>query len=271
MVTNVINGLLETLGIHMKTIKMIALFTLALSTSALSLVVKAEIRDEITKTFNVGERTEFRLDNVNGDVDIKAWDNNKIKVKAVITAKNQDARDRITIEMNENDRGVSVETQYKKSSGWGNNHSGSVEYTVMVPRQTRLSAIDLVNGSLNIEGVQGEMNIDLVNGSIIANGLANDSEINSVNGSIDVTYQSLSELLRDISIDTVNGRIELNLPKSINADVDIETMNGSIRNDFGLSVDKNMFSGRNLHGTIGSGDVRISIESVNGGVKLLKN
>ncbi|MDG1752848.1 MAG: DUF4097 family beta strand repeat-containing protein [Thalassotalea sp.] len=255
----------------MKITKMIALFTLVLSTSVLSLTAKAEVRDEITKTFTVSERTEFRLDNVNGDVEIKAWDNNKIKVEAVITAKNQDARDRITIEMTENDRGVSVETHYKKSSGWGNNHSGTVEYTVMVPRQTRLSSIDLVNGSLNIEGVQGEMNLDLVNGSIVANGLTSDSEINSVNGSIEVTYQSLSANLKDISIDTVNGRIELSLPDSINADVDIETMNGSIRNDFGLSVDKNMFSGRNLHGTIGSGDVRISIESVNGGVKLRKN
>lgn len=255
----------------MKTIKLLVMFTLALSTSALSLAAKAEIRDEIVKTFQVGETTEFRLENVNGDVDIKAWDYNKIQIKAVITAKNQEARDRITVEMSDNDRGVTVETQYKKSSSWGSNHTGSVEYTIMVPPQTRLSSIDLVNGSLNIEGVQGKMNIDLVNGDIVAEGLISDSEINSVNGSIKVTYKSLSENLRDISIDTVNGRIELNLPESINADVDIETMNGSIRNDFGLSVDKNMFSGRNLHGTIGSGDVRINIESVNGGVKLRKH
>lgn len=261
----------KQIGIQMKTINMIAMFTLALSTSVLTLTARAEVKDEIIKTFNVSERAEFRLDNVNGDVDIKGWDNNEIKVKAVVTAKNQDARDRITIEMNENDRGVSVETQYKKSSSWGNNHSGSVEYTVMVPRNTRLSSIDLVNGSLTVENVKGEMNIDLVNGSIDAIGLASDSEINSVNGSIVVAYQTLSKDLKDISIDTVNGRIELRLPESINADVDIETMNGSIRNDFGLSVNKNMFSGKNLHGTIGSGDVRISIESVNGGVKLRKN
>ncbi|MCO4799575.1 MAG: DUF4097 family beta strand repeat protein [Colwelliaceae bacterium] len=250
----------------MKTLKMIVMCTLVLSIS-----VQAKIRDEITKTFDVSKRAEFRLENVNGEVDIKAWDKNEIKVTAIITAKNQDARDRITVDMDENGRGVSVETHYKKSSGWRNNHSGSVDYTVMVPSQTRLSSIDLVNGSLTVEGVKGEMNIDLVNGSIFAEGLTSDSEINSVNGSIEVSYQSLSEDLRDISIDTVNGRIELRLPETISADVDIETMHGSIRNDFGLSVDKNMFSGRDLHGTIGSGDVRISIESVNGGVKLLKN
>lgn len=250
----------------MKTIKMIAMCALTLSVS-----VQAQIRDEITKTFSVGDHAEFRLDNVNGEVEIEAWNKSEIKIIATVTAKNQEARDRITIEMNENGRGVSVETHYKKSSSWGNNHSGSVNYSVMVPSDVRLSSIDLVNGSLSVDGVKGEMNIDLVNGSIVAHGLTSDSEINSVNGSIEVSYQALSADLRDISIDTVNGRIELALPEEISADVDIETMHGSIRNDFGLSVDKNMFSGRNLQGTIGSGDVRISIESVNGGVKLLKN
>ncbi len=250
----------------MRNLRIITMTVLAISLSA-----QAGVRDEVIKTFEVDERAELRLENVNGEVEIQGWNKNEIKVTAVISAKNQEARDRITIEMDENSRGVSVETHYEKSSGWGSNHSGSVDYTVMVPNNTRLSSIDLVNGSLTVEDVSGEMNIDLVNGSIVAKGLASDSEINSVNGSIEVHYESLSDDLRDISIDTVNGRIELNLPENISANVDIETMHGSIRNDFGLSANKNMFSGKNLQGTIGSGDVRISIESVNGGVRLLKN
>ncbi len=246
--------------------KIITLFTLLLSVSAY-----ADVRDEIVKSYNVSERAEFRLENINGEVEINGWDKNEIKITATITADNQEARDRITIDFKENGRGVSVETHYKKSSSWKNNNSGSVDYLVMVPQQAKLAAIELVNGSLSIENVSGEMKIDLVNGSIVAKGLMNDSDINSVNGSIEVSYQGISENLKDISIDTVNGRIELNVPAEINANVDIETMHGSIRNDFGLSADKNMFSGRNLHGTIGSGDIRISIESVNGGIRLLKN
>ncbi|MEW6992342.1 DUF4097 domain-containing protein [Colwelliaceae bacterium 6441] len=250
----------------MKTINLIAICSLVLSIS-----VQAEVKDKITKTFSVDEHAEFRLNSVNGEVDIKAWDQNEIKVIAVITAKNQEARDRITVEIDKNGRGVSVETHYRKSSTWGNNHGGSVDYSIMVPNATRLASIDLVNGSLKVDGVTGEMNIDLVNGSIWANGLSANSEISSVNGGIEVSYQSIANDLNDISIETVNGQIELVLPETINAEVDIETMHGSIRNDFGLSVDKNMFSGKSLHGTIGSGDVRVSIESVNGGIKLKKN
>ena len=142
---------------------------------------------------------------------------------------------------------------------------------IVFPSIARLSSIDLVNGSLSITNVKGKIKVGLVNGSIEAKGLASDSEINSVNGSIKVRYSALSDDLDSISLDTVNGSIKLTLPANISADVDIETMHGSIHNDFGLSADRNMFSGKNLRGTIGSGDVRISIESVNGGVKLLKN
>lgn len=244
----------------------------ALCAIVMSMSVHANIEEKIVKTFSVDEKAELRLENINGDVDIKGWDKNEIKVTAIITAKNQQARDRITLVMNENGRGVSIETEYKKeSSGWGNNHAGSVDYMVMVPSHAKLPSIDLVNGSMSIEGVKGEMKIDLVNGSIIATGLTSNSEINSVNGKIIASYSSIGDDLNEISIDTVNGRIQLSLPGSISADVDIETMHGSIRNDFGLSANKNMFSGKNLQGTIGSGDVRISIETVNGGVRLLKN
>lgn len=244
---------------------------IALAVLTFSLNLQAKVEDEVIKSFSVGEQPEFRLENINGAVEISSWDKNEIRVVATIVAKNQKDRDRITIEMDENRRGVSVETHYKESSGWGNNHSGKVDYEVMVPKAAKLSSIDLVNGSLSITGVEGKVKVGLVNGSIVAKGLASDSDINSVNGSIKVSYSSLSSDLDRISLDTVNGSIKLSLPKNIGADVEIETMHGSIKNDFGLSADRNMFSGKNLQGTIGSGKVSINIESVNGGVKLLKN
>jgi len=246
--------------------KFIAIFTLTLS-----LNVQSKVENEVVRSFSVGEQTEFRLENINGAVEITGWNKSEIKVIATIVAKNQKDRDRITIEMDKNGRGLSVETHYKESSGWGSNHSGKVDYEVMVPKAAKLSSIDLVNGSLFIKGVEGKIKVGLVNGSIVATGLASDSDINSVNGSIKVSYSSLAKDLDSISLDTVNGSIKLHLPENIDADVEIETMHGSIKNDFGLSADRNMFSGKNLQGTIGSGDVSINIESVNGGVKLLKN
>lgn len=232
----------------------------------------ADVVDEIERSFDVDSTSSLRLENVNGSVKITAWDKDVIKVLAIIKTDDQDDRDRISIEMTETSRGVSVETHYKKQSSWGSHRSsGSVNYTIMVPVNAELSSIDLVNGSLKIEGVTGEIRADLVNGSIKAFGLESDSEFNSVNGSIKVSYQKIGKDLNRIELDTVNGSIKLSLPANVSASVDAETMHGSIKNDFGLKANKNMFSGRSLKGDIGGGDIRITLESVNGSVKILKN
>jgi len=232
--------------------------------------VQADVVDEVVKSFDVDENSSLRLENVNGSVSIIAWDKNEIKVTAIVTADDQDDRDRITIEMEQNSRGVSVETRYKKQSGWGSHHSGKVDYKVSVPFGAELPSIELVNGSLVIENVLGDIDAELVNGSIVATGLAGDSEISSVNGSIKVKYKTIESSLKRINLETVNGSVKLYLPDDVNASVEVETVHGSIKNDFGLKAEKGMFVGHNLHGDIGNGDISISIDSVNGSVKILK-
>ncbi len=150
--------------------------------------------------------------------------------------------------MKQNGQYVEIETHYQEKSSWGNNQSAQIEYKVWLPSDTNLADIELVNGSLTINNVSGEVNAQVVNGSIKATGLTKDSELSSVNGSI-----------------------KLYLPSNINAKLDHETMHGSIKTDFGLSAQYNTFTGHSLRGEIGSGEVKISMESVNGSIKVLKN
>jgi len=249
-------------------LKSVCMATLMLTCS---LQIQAKVVDEIEKTFKVDSDSSFRLDNINGSLDIIGWNKDVIKVTAVITADNQRDRDRISIDMVQNSRGVNVETRYAKKSTSKNLHSGKVDYTIRVPFDAQLPSIELVNGSLTIENVMGEINAELVNGEIFATGLAGDSEISSENGSINVKYQKVASQLNNIILEAVNGSVKLYLPDEISASVNVETVHGIIKNDFGLKAEKGMFVGHFLTGSIGSGDVDISIDSVNGSVKVLKN
>lgn len=238
----------------------------------LSFSAQAEITEEIEQTFAVSEQASFKLDNVNGSVKISTWDKAEIHVLATITADDQDDRENIVVDMQQTSVGVSVETRYKEKQSWGrNSNSGKVEYVVTVPTNTTLADIDLVNGSLSINDVKGEINAELVNGSIKANGLANNSEFSSVNGSIKISYDEFANELDNIDVETVNGSIKVSVPKSLSAVVAAETMHGSIKTDFGLVAEKNLFTGRHLNGEVGNGDIRITMESVNGSVKLLSH
>ena len=64
------------------------------------------------------------------------------------------------------------------------------------------------------------------------------------------------------------GGIDLHLPSGLGADVEAETVNGGIRNDFGLPVHKGKWVGSDMRGTIGGGGIDISLETVNGGIRL---
>lgn len=239
--------------------------------STLAFSVYASVTDTVEKSFDVSGTSYFSLDNVNGAVEITSWSESVIKVEATISADHQDALDRVNIKMQQKGQKVSVETDYEENSRWGNNQSAQVTYRVWLPSDTNLSKIESVNGRLTIENITGEVNAQVVNGSIKAKGLTSNSKISSVNGSIKVYYQAVSDNLKNIDIETVNGSIKLYLPNSINANLDLETMHGSIKTDFGLSAQKNTFTGNSLRGNIGSGDVGINMESVNGSIKVMKN
>ena len=157
-----------------------------------ALAGNGDVVDTINQSFDVDSNSRFSLENVNGAVSISSWNEATIKVEATISAENQSQRDNVEVKMKQNGQHVKVETHYQENSRWGNHQSAQVEYKVWLPQDTNLKDIELVNGSLSIENVSGEVNAQVVNGSIKAKGLTTDSELSSVNGSIKAYYQSFN-------------------------------------------------------------------------------
>ena len=73
----------------------------------------------------------------------------------------------------------------------------------------------------------------------------------------------------DVALEGGSGGVTLRLPESTSAAVDIEASSGSIHSDFEVSSAR--LERRELHGTIGSGEGKIRIESGSGTVRLVKN
>jgi DUF4097 and DUF4098 domain-containing protein YvlB len=68
----------------------------------------------------------------------------------------------------------------------------------------------------------------------------------------------------------VNGGVDVSLPAGANAEVEAQTVNGSISTDFPLTV-QGKFGPKSIHGTIGSGGPKITLTTVNGSVQLRRN
>ena len=124
-----------------------------------------------------------------------------------------------------------------------------------------------VNGEVIGSGLQSDAQAHTVNGSIklSTTGLAT---ANTVNGSVNVAL-GRADWPGDVAFKTVNGGITLTLPPVFDAELQIETVNGTIRTDFPITV-TGAVTPRRLRGTVGSGGHQLSVKTVNGSVKLLK-
>ena len=199
--------------------------------SSLSMIAQADVVDNISQSFDVSNSPRLHLQNINGDVSITAWDKSVIQVNATITADSQKDRDLVSVVIEQTGRGIEVESKYKKNTH-NKGSSAEVVYKVMVPSATDLSTISLVNGSLVIGAVKGGIEAELVNGTFKAKDIAGNANISSVNGSVKLHYSDDIEQLEEIKLEAVNGSIKLYLPEGIGADVSVDTMHGSIKNDF---------------------------------------
>ena len=229
----------------------------------------ASVTEEETFSFKLDDGGRFSLSNVNGSVVVTGGPGDSVEIIATKKADNQKDLDKIEIEVTHSADEIVVETELGESNHWysrGNN-SGSVKYEVIVPTGTRLDSVETVNGSVNISGVSGKVVAESVNGDLDVSDLAGDVGLSTVNGSIEAEFSRLEDQQR-VKMETVNGRVTINLPENANVDINADTLNGGINaKDFGLETEKG-FVGSDLTGKIGDGGARLNIDTVNGSIKI---
>lgn len=238
-----------------------------------STAVGAAVKETEEMTFDVTPGARISLENINGDIRITGGSTSQVQMTAYKKAGKQEYLDELKIVVSADPDYLRIETRHPKSEGgwfkWGNDSSGSVSYVLEVPADVNLDAISTVNGDVEITAVSGLVKAETVNGSLEAMGLEGNVDLETVNGSIVAEFDFLGGDQR-VSAEAVNGKIILRVPADLSARVNAETINGSINaDDFGLEPEKG-FVGRDLSGTIGGGEAKISLETVNGSIRIEK-
>jgi len=221
--------------------------------------------------FTLNDNARISIENVNGDIDIKAASGSEATLIVHKKADNQKDLDSLKVEIDSDENFLRVEVRRVDNDrgifNWNRGGSGQVSFELAVPMNADLEDIETVNGEINIAGIRGPVNASTVNGELELTGLQNDAELETVNGSIDAQFDSLAGDQR-VTASAVNGRITIRLPADADARVKADTLNGGIDvDDFNLDVEKGVV-GKDVDGAIGSGSARLSIDTVNGSIKL---
>lgn len=225
----------------------------------------AVAREEFHQTYPLAANGRIDLDNINGSVHISVWDQNQVKVDAVKRAHDDERLKNIEIRINAHPDSISISTHYRESEdGWHSHHNpGLVDYTLTVPRNARLDEIKLINGSLDVDGVAGEVRASCINGRLEAKGLAGRAKLATINGSL---HAEFGQLKSPIELSSVNGSLRLTLPSDAKASIEASTVHGGIDNDFGLHTNNHRWVGHDMRGELGGGGTEIRLSNVNGSI-----
>jgi len=233
-----------------------------------------ELREEFHQTYPLSPTGRISLENINGGVQIKTWDRAAVQVDAIKTAYRRERLNEAKIEVNATEENIRIKTDYPdgnlrfRGDDRRNDNPATVEYTLTVPRKAVLDSIEMVNGSIDIDGVEGNVKASSINGSVKVHGLVGEARLSTINGPLIATFTQLDES-KAISLGSINGPVTLVIPSNSNASIRAGTVHGGISSDFtGLKVKHGEYVGHSLDGQIGTGGPRIKLGNVNGGIKI---
>ena len=231
----------------------------------------AELTQEFHQTYRLASGGRVSLENINGGVRISTWDRNEVKVDAVKHARSQQRLDEAKIQVDAGDNYVSIRTEYpdhnqtfRRDDDWDN--PASVEYTLTMPADANLDSIQLVNGSLDVQDVAGDVRAECINGRLTASGLRGRVKLSTINGELETRMEALPKSAVELS--SVNGGLSLVVPSDAKAELEASTVHGGIENDFGLRVNNHRFIGHDLRGELGGGGTRVRLSNVNGRIAI---
>jgi hypothetical protein len=228
------------------------------------------LHEDFHQVYPVHAAVRIALENLNGGVQVTAWDRNEVKLDAVKSAHSQKRMAEARIQVAAGPDYISIHTEYighnHNFDGDDEDNPATVTYTLTVPRGARLDEIKLINGALDIQGVEGEVHASSINGKVTAHGLAGRVRLSTINNMLDAQFERLSSSPLELS--SINGKVLLTLPSDAKADLEAATVHGPIESDFALHVRHHQWGGRDLRVQLGGGGKEIKLDNVNGPIEV---
>lgn len=153
------------------------------------------------------------VDVQSGNVEIKTWDKNEIKVKGEL----DDDAEGFKFEVDGRKVYFKVEMPERRWGGFRSGDGSKLEFWLPAANKLKFEG---VNVNVKANGIQGGTMINTVNGDIEAENLTDKVKLETVNGDV-----SAQDLKGKISIYTVNGEVKDRNSEGL---LSIETVNGEI-------------------------------------------
>jgi DUF4097 and DUF4098 domain-containing protein YvlB len=261
------------------------------------------------KQFSVSGKADVTLSTFDGSIEIRPWD--KPDVQVVVEKRGRDKDDVATIDVRAVQTGnhVEVTVTAPKHSGFGIhfNNFRSAKLIVSLPASSDVAArsgdgsidVERVNGhvqmrsgdgsirgrmlggdvdahtgdgSIKIDGVNGALNVDTGDGTVIVSGKLTSVRARTGDGSVTVHAEPGSAPAADWDIVTGDGSVTLEVPDGFGAELDAHTGDGHISmQDITLSNVTGQIGRNTVRGRLGSGGHAVRVRTGDGSITLKRS
>jgi DUF4097 and DUF4098 domain-containing protein YvlB len=191
---------------------------------------------DITKTATVAPDATVEVSNVQGSVEISAWDKNEVE----LVARLESDKDELKFEATGRNVRIGVERPHGKYGNHGDEDDAFL--TLRVPKGARLS-VDTVSADIKVKGVLGEQDLQTVSGELATQAFDASVTASAVSGEVNVTGNGGKA---SVSTDNVSGTTTVT---GVRGNYDGEVVSGEI------------------HATVAAAE-RVELNSVSGDVEL---
>jgi Toastrack DUF4097 len=202
----------------------------------------------------------------NGGIRVDGWDQNTIRVVAVVQANAREENRARAIA-----GGVQVQAAGGRVSATGPDTERrewwSVSYRINVPRRNDLD-LRANNGGVSIANVNGEIHFDTNNGGVKLTDLGGNVRGETHNGGVTVALSGNQWDGAGLDVETSNGGVTLSIPDGYNAQLETRTVNGGFKSDYPLTIQGELSPRRGINTTLGAGGAPVRVRTTNGGVKI---
>jgi hypothetical protein len=131
--------------------------------------------------------------------------------------------------------GLDIAEQNNEIRITGGAFLGKSDVEIQVPAQTSVTIKSVFSGEINVEGVNGEIEVETMNGRINIENAGGSVVANSMNGKVTVSLNSVTPD-KPMSFSSMNGEIDVTLPASTKARMKMRTSRGEIYSDFDVQL-----------------------------------
>lgn len=272
-----------------------------------ALMVKGQSQTETVKrsfTVKNEKATWFAVCNIEGDVEVEAYDGNtiEIEVQKRISGSPSEIKkgmEEVKLDFSQGEdyvmaRFVTPNNRIREkddplscSWDWHEDHErvnyrARLDYKVRVPRNISVKISTVNDSDLYVKEVKGEVYANNVNGNVTLIDVENNTKASTVNGKIEVNYLKMpSEFAK---FQTVNGDIEIFAPENLGAIYNFENQWGEVYSDleFSQKISPKMVANKNERGgtkykvdnsnsyQVGNGGPKFSFKTLNGDIRVMK-